>query len=147
MSSPTTPQIARRSTRIRAQIPIRLTSADPAFEFSEFCHTLVVNIDGCGVRLARPLEPGLPISLDQLPCGKTVRARVANCFPLGTQGRFWLIGIELEQAENVWCIQPLPADWAGDYQPAPAPEPEPRKSSSWPYSVFSVKGESHPGRK
>lgn len=146
-STATSQQAARRSTRIRAQIPIRITSADPAFELSEYCHTLVVNIDGCGVRLARPLDPGLPVSLGDLPCGKTVRARVANCFPLGTQGRYWLVGIALEQPENVWCIQPVPEDWSSDYKPAVAAEPPPKKSSQWPYSSFSSKGESHPGRK
>jgi hypothetical protein len=148
-STATSPQAIRRSTRIRAQIPIRIVSADPAFEFSEYCHTLMVNIDGCGVRLLRPLEPGLPLSIDELPCGKAVRARVANCFPLGTQGRYWLVGIALEQPENVWCISPVPEDWSNDYQPAAAaaPSPPPRKSAQWPYSSFSIKGESHPGRK
>jgi len=145
MSSPITPQVARRSTRIRAQIPIRVSSTDPAVAFSEYCHTLVVNLDGCGVRLGRPLDPGLPISLDHLPCGKTVPARVANCLALGTQGRYWLVGIELDQPENIWCIQPLPPDWAGDYKPAV--EAPAKKSGEWPYSVFSTKGESHPGRK
>jgi hypothetical protein len=148
MSSTATPkQAVRRSTRIRAQIPIRITSTAADFEFSEYCHTLVVNIDGCGVRLARPLEPGLPLSLEELPCGKTVSARVANCVPLGTQSRFWLVGIALEQPENVWCIQPMPEDWAKDYKPAVAAQPPPKKSSQWPYSSFSIKGESHPGRK
>ena len=148
MSSTATPQQnVRRSTRIRAQIPIRVTSADPAFELSEYCHTLVVNIDGCGVRLARPLDPGLPLLLDQLPCGKPVRARVANCISLGSQGRYWLVGIALEQPENVWCIQPMPEDWSTDYQPPVAAEPPPKKSGQWPYSSFSIKGESHPGRK
>jgi len=147
MSSTATPkESVRRSTRIRAQIPIRITSAAADFEFSEYCHTLVVNVDGCGVRLTRPLDPGLPLSLDELPCGKTVPARVANCIPLGTQGRYWLVGIELDQPENVWCIQPMPEDWSNDYKPAAAALP-PKKSNQWPYSSFSVKGESHPGRK
>jgi len=148
MGSTATPQQSvRRSTRIRAQIPIRVTSGDPAFEFSEYCHTLVINIDGCGVRLARPLDAGLPISLDQLPCGKTVRGRVASCVPLGTQGRYWLVGIALDLPENVWCIQPAPEDWASDYKPAVTAELPPKKSNQWPYSSFSTKGESHPGRK
>ncbi|MGA8154291.1 MAG: PilZ domain-containing protein [Terriglobales bacterium] len=148
MSSTATPQQAvRRSTRIRAQIPIRISSADPALDFSEYCHTLVVNIDGCGVRLGRPLDPGLPLSLDQLPCGKTVPARVANCIPLGTQGRFWLVGIVLDQPENVWCIQPAPEDWSSDFKPSVAVASPPKKTGQWPYSSFSNKGESHPGRK
>ena len=46
----------RRSTRIRAQIPLRITSLDPAVTFSEAGHTLVLNTQGCGVRLSRALE-------------------------------------------------------------------------------------------
>jgi len=147
MSSTATPdQAARRTSRVRAQIPIRITSVDSATEFTEYCHTLVVNIDGCGVRLARPLDPGLAVTLDQLPCGKTVQAHVANCAPIGTQGRYWLVGIALDRAENVWCIQPMPEDWAEDYQAASVTTTE-KKSGQWPYSQFSHRGESHPGRK
>src|ERR1700757_5497719 len=73
----------RRSTRIRAQIPLRVTSLDPAIQFSEQCHTLVVNTEGCGVRLSRPLEPGVPVRLEELPGGHIATALVANCVPLG----------------------------------------------------------------
>jgi len=79
MSSSDGPHAApRRSTRVRAQIPVRITSQDPAFEFSEACHTLVVNTEGCGVRLTRPLDAGLPVSVSDLPDGGSARARVAN---------------------------------------------------------------------
>ena len=138
---------ARRSTRIRTQIPIRVVSADPRFAFSEHCHTLMVNLEGCGIRLLRPLEPGLPVSLEDLPCGRSVPARVANCAPLGDQGRYWLVGIALEQPENVWCIQPAPPDWEGKAEAPPAPEEPAKKSAQWPYTLFSIQGEAHPGRK
>src|SRR5436190_341721 len=42
----------RRSTRIRAQIPLRVTSLDPAIQFSEQCHTLVVNTEGWSAAVA-----------------------------------------------------------------------------------------------
>src|SRR5579863_9484211 len=90
----------RRSTRIRAQIPFRLISLDPAFPFSEHCHTLVVNTEGCGVRTTQALEPDLPVSLADLPGGQSVSARVANCVPLGTEGKYWLVGLALEQKGN-----------------------------------------------
>ena len=140
-------EAARRSTRIRAQIPFRLTSQDPATPFSEHCHTLVVNTEGCGVRLSRPLEPGLPVLLDELPGATSASARVANCVPLGTGGNFWLVGIALEEPGNIWCIQPAPADWGNESKPAAASVPPPKKENEWPYSVFSSKGEAHPGRK
>ena len=85
-------EAVRRSTRIRAQIPFRLVSMDPAVPFSAQCYTLVVNTEGCGVRLTQPLEPGLPVLLDELPGGTKAAAHVANCVPLGTEGKYWLVG-------------------------------------------------------
>jgi hypothetical protein len=136
----------RRSTRIRAQIPFRLASLDPAVPFSEQCHTLVVNTEGCGVRLTQPLDPGLSVLLDELPGETSAPARVANCVPLGTEGKYWLVGIALEQPANIWCIQPAPANWEITASPAASVAP-PKKENEWPYSVFSSKGEAHPGRK
>lgn len=146
-SSATSFEAARRSTRIRAQIPFRLSSLDPAIPFSEHCHTLVVNTVGCGVRLSRPLEPGLAVLLDELPGSTSAPARVANCVPLGTGGNYWLVGIALEQPGNIWCIQPAPADWGTESAPIAAAVAPPKKENEWPYSVFSIKGEAHPGRK
>ncbi len=103
----------RRSTRIRAQILVRVTSLDPATPFSESGHTLVVNTQGCGVRLSRALEPGLAVSLDDLPAG-SVTARIANCVPLGSGGQWWMVGIALDEPGNVWGIHPTPADWGSD---------------------------------
>ena len=141
-------EAARRSTRIRAQIPFRLSSMDPAIPFSEQCHTLVVNTEGCGVRLNRPLEPGLSVLLDELPTGTSAPARVANCVPLGTEGKYWLVGLALEQPGNIWRIHPAPANWGEPKSNSIAASvPPPKKENEWPYSVFSSKGEAHPGRK
>ena len=101
----------QRSTRIRAQIPLRITSLDPAAQFSESCHTLVVNPNGCGVRLPRLLHLGVSVRLDELPGNISVTARVATCIPLGTENKYWLVGLALDQPGNVWCIHPAPADW------------------------------------
>ena len=143
------PETARRKTRIRAQIPLRVTSLDPATPFSESGHTLVLNTQGCGVRLSRPLEPGLAVSLDDLPGGKSVPARIANCVPLGTGGQWWMVGSALDEPGNVWGIRPAPADWG--------PEPpvasvavtatSPGKSGEWPFRQFSSRGEFHPGKR
>jgi len=140
-------EAARRSTRIRAQIPFRLTSLDPAIPFSDHCHTLVVNTEGCGVRLSRPLEPGLPVLLDELPGGISAPAVVANCVPLGSGGNYWLVGLALEQPANIWCIQPAPANWGSEPMAVAVAMAPPKKENEWPYSVFSSKGEAHPGRK
>jgi hypothetical protein len=137
----------RRSTRIRAQIPLRVTSLDPAIQFSEQCHTLVVNTEGCGVRLSRPLEAGVPVRLEELPGGHTATALVANCVPLGA--KFWIVGLALDEPGNIWGIHPAPANW--DEQPKPAapivPTPLAVKKGEWPFTQFSSRGEFHPGRK
>jgi hypothetical protein len=146
-SEPESFEAERRSTRIRAQIPFRLSSLDPAVPFSEQCHTLVVNTEGCGVRLGQPLEPGLPVLLDELPGGTSAPARVANCVPLGTEGKYWLVGLALDQPGNVWRIQPAPPNWGSEPNAMAAAVPLPKKTNEWPYSVFSSKGEAHPGRK
>jgi hypothetical protein len=134
-------EAARRSTRVRAHIPFRLVSLDPDFAFNEHCYTLVVNTEGCGVRTTQALEPGLAVLLDELPGGRSATARVANCVPLGSEGKYWLVGLALDQRGNVWCIQPAPVDW-GPQAPVAA-----KKKQEWPYSLFSSKGEAHPGRK
>ena len=141
----------RRSTRIRAQIPIRVTSLDSAAPFSESGHTLVVNTQGCGVRLSRALEPGLSVSLDELPAG-SVTARIANCVPLGTGGQWWMVGIALDEPGNVWGIHPTPADWGSDTAIAAAAgttgsASSPNKSGEWPFRQFSSRGEFHPGKR
>lgn len=145
--TPTIKKAPRRSTRIAAQIPVRVVSLDPSVECDEHCHTVVVNTEGCGVRLARELKPGLPLQLEELPGGHQARARVASCAPLGAEGKYWLVGIGLEHPGNVWCIAPAPEDWAAAPQPTPVAAPAVQKAGQWPYSNFTNKGESHPGRK
>jgi hypothetical protein len=143
---------ARRSTRIRAQILLRVTSLDPATPFSETGHTLVLNTQGCGVRLSCPLEPGMAVSLDDLPIGKSATARIANCVPLGTGSQWWMVGIALDEPGNVWGIHPAPADWGSETATAAAASatsaaPGAAKSGEWPFRQFSSRGEFHPGKR
>jgi len=142
-------EAARRSTRIRAQIPLRVTCLDAANPFSEAAHTLVINTQGCGVRLTRPLKPGTEVFLDELPTAKRATARVANCVPLGVGSKCWVVGIALDEPGNIWGIHPAPADWGSE--PAPVvtagTEATPAKSDKWPYRQFSNRGEFHPGRR
>jgi len=136
----------RRSTRLRAQIPLRISSLETAPHFAEHCHTVVINTDGCGIRLTRPLELGFRISLDELPGGTCSTGTVVSCVAIGGSGKLFLIGVALDEPGNIWCIHPAPADW--NSQPSlTAPVPLPVKPDEWPYSVFSSKGEAHPGRK
>ena len=147
-TAPKSQETARRSTRIRAQIPLRVTSLDPAVQFSELCHTIVVNTQGCGVRLPRKLEPGLQIRIDELPTGHIVSARVANAVALGSEGRFWLVGLALDEPGNIWGIRPAPADWGAEVVTGVAAVASTsQKPGEWPFSQFSNRGEFHPGRR
>ena len=137
-------------TRLRVEIPVRLTTLAPAPLFAEQSHTLVVNPQGCGVKLSKALEAGTRVLLDGLPGGAQATARVANCLPLGSDGKAYLLGLALENPGNVWGLQKTPADWVTEEiaPPVPvAPAEDPVKKKNWPYSMFSAKGEAHPGRK
>jgi len=137
----------RRTTRVRAQIPLRVTALDATSPFSESGHTLVVNTQGCGIRLTRPLKAGAEVFLDELPTGKRVTARVANCVPLGAGSKCWVVGVALDCPGNIWGIHPAPEDWGSENIPedvsASAGTVSSAKSSEWPYRQFSNRGESH----
>jgi hypothetical protein len=139
----------RRSTRIRAQIPLRVTALDATAPFSETCYTLVINSQGCGVRLSRSLKPGMEVFLDELPTGKRATARVANSVPLGSGSKCWVVGLALDQPGNIWGIHPAPQDWGSEaVVTGTAPtETTPAKAGEWPYRQFSNRGEFHPGRR
>jgi hypothetical protein len=101
----------RHGTRVRAQIPVRLTSLEPISTFSENCHTLMVNPQGCGVRFPRPLQPGSRVKVDQLPGGGSATARVACSLPPSNGSKFWIIGIGVDTPGNLWRLAPTPEDW------------------------------------
>jgi hypothetical protein len=139
------PQKERRQSRVRVEIAVRVTALPPAPAFTEDTHTLVVNPQGCGVKVSQALPIQTWVQLDGLPGGVGVRARVANCLPLGTGGKAFLVGMALETPGNVWGLSSPPADW-GEPEETGAPA-EADKKKNWPYSLFSSKGEAHPGRR
>src|SRR5215469_7059671 len=104
-----TPKATRRSTRLRVEIPVSVTSLDRMRPFAERCLVLVVSAQGCGFRSTRPLQLETPIMVSDLPGGNSVSARVASCVPLGNDG--FLIGAALYNAGNVWGIADPPDDW------------------------------------
>jgi hypothetical protein len=101
-------EAVRRGTRISCEIPLSLSSLDPAHPFSEPCLTLLVNPQGCAARFRRSLEIGAAVRLEGVPTGTTVTARVVNCIPIE---KFWLLGLALDEPSNVWGIQSPPEDW------------------------------------
>ena len=77
----------------------------------ERCILLVVSAQGCGFRSTRPVQLETPIMISDLPNSGTAMARVANCLPLGNDGKYFLIGAALYNAGNVWGIADPPEDW------------------------------------
>ena len=151
-----TPKAVRRSTRLRVEIPITVTSMDRHRPFAEKCMALVVSSQGCGFRSSRAIQLETPIMLSDLPGGGTVTARVANCVPLGNNSEYFLVGAALYTHGNVWGIPDPPADWdcAPQNNSAPAEgnsesaAPKPASSKgSWPYNMFPDKTETRPRKK
>ncbi len=157
-----TAKAIRRSTRLRVEIPVGVISLDRMRPFGEKCTLLVVSAQGCGFRSSEELQVETPLMLSGLPGGGSVTARVANCLPLGIDGKYFLIGASLYTHGNVWGIADPPEDWniAAKDDPTPvaansaanqvtkdALKPAAQKRQEWPYNLFSQGAEVHPGRK
>lgn len=148
-----TPKATRRSTRLRVEIPVAVTSMDRRHPFAAECVALVVSPQGCGFRTSQALPLETPVLLSNLPGGGSASARVANCLPLGTDGKYFLIGVALYNHGNVWGITDPPEDWncAPNTSAASASGADkaaaPKSKDAWPYNLFSGHGEAHPGRK
>jgi len=147
-----TPRTTRRSTRLRVEIPLTVTSLDRVHPFSAKCVALVVSPQGCGFRASQALPVETPVLLSDLPGGGSASAHVANCLPLGSDGKQFLIGVSLYNHGNVWGIADPPEDWNCVVSPA-APsanstkDAAPKGKGAWPYNLFSGHGEANLGRK
>ena len=145
------PKSMRRSTRLRVEIPVMVTSLDRKHPFAAECLALVVSPQGCGLRASQALPLETPVLLGELPGGATASARVASCLPLGKDGKYFLIGVSLYNHGNVWGIPNPPEDWNCASTPSSVSEgelPQAAKGNhAWPYNLFSGHTETHPGRK
>jgi hypothetical protein len=101
----------RRSTRLPLEVPVQITSLDPAFSFSERCNTTLVNAHGCGVVSPRALQMNLPVRLEIISAKRHTTAVVSEVVPLGGDPETWLVGLELQIPGNFWGIEYAPADW------------------------------------
>lgn len=153
-----TPKTMRRSTRLRVEIPVSVISLDRRRPFGDKCMVLIVSAQGCGFRSSEALQIETPIMLSGLPGGGSVTARVASCVPLGSDGKYFLIGAALYTHGNVWGIADPPEDWkiAALSTPAPSPATAGAPASaphlkvnkkSWPYNLLTESSRVRPGRK
>ncbi|HEX3740408.1 MAG TPA: hypothetical protein VHV29_11950 [Terriglobales bacterium] len=92
-------------------MPVILVSIDDGHPVSEAGITLLINPQGCALRIGQPIEVGRRVRLDGLPVKYEVTARVANCISFGKYEGFWLIGLALDEPGNVWGVENPPADW------------------------------------
>jgi hypothetical protein len=165
-----TAKTTRRSTRLRVQIPVTMTSLDRRHAFVAGCVALVVSPQGAGLEASQALPVETPVMLSGLPGGASASARVASCLPLGKDEKRFLIGISLYNPGNIWGIANPPEDWecaasgaasapasAGVTKPVPSKTAgvksaettagQPNCKGAWPYNIFSGNTEAHPGRK
>ncbi len=152
-----TPKSLRRSTRLRVQIPVTVTSMDRRHPFAAECVALVVSPQGCGLRTTQALPLETPVMLSNLPGVASASARVASCLPLGSDGKHYLIGLSLYNPGNIWGIANPPEDWnclppASDAPAASAASAASAAAATnrkdvWPYNVFSGHTEAQRGRK
>jgi hypothetical protein len=148
-----TPSTRRRSTRLRVEIPLNLTSMDRRHPLTASCTALVVSVQGCGIRALQALPLETPVLLSALPGGGSAAGRVASCRPIGANGEF-LIGVALYNPANVWGIANPPEDWQIQENFMPASQAAAAAVGAafsskrpWPYNVFSASGVSPAGRK
>jgi hypothetical protein len=111
----------RRSTRLPLEVPVLVTSLDPARPFSEQCNTTLVNAHGCGLITPREFGHGVQVRLEIVSAKRHTTARVAEVVPLGGDPETWLVGLELEVPGNFWGIEYAPSDWKIEESPSPAP--------------------------
>jgi hypothetical protein len=156
-----TPKAMRRSTRLRVEIPVSVISLDRMRPFADQCTLLIVSAQGCGFRSTRALQLETPIMISGLPGNGSVTARVANCLPLGSDGKYFLIGASLYTHGNVWGIANAPEDWSivAQNDPVALPANQNTKGSaaaasagnaqkkSWPYNLFTDGADAPLGRR
>ena len=100
---------ARRSTRLSLQIPVIVTSLDPACELRQECRTVVVNADGCGVIVRERLKDATPVLMNLVSNGASKKGRVVLAIPIESDS--WLLGVEFDCPGNFWEVENPPADW------------------------------------
>lgn len=101
----------RCGTRIPCAISTTLTSRDPFHPFSGPCLVVLINPQGCAVRVNRPVSVGAVVELGGLPARTRATARVVNCISLGEHEKLWLLGLALTEPGNVWGVSKPPDDW------------------------------------
>ncbi len=99
----------RRSTRVQAEISMRVRSLDPGFSFDSECKTLLVNAHGCGFQSTAQIPVGIALLFSIKD--RQATATVLNATSLGENSGLWVVGAKLHQSGNFWGLPSPPADW------------------------------------
>ena len=105
------PSVLRRSSRVKMNLPILVTSTEQQPSFSEVCETMMVNAHGCSLRAANKLEAGAPVHF-QTKDGNWTMAHIVDCQPLNHGQTSWMLGAKLDKPTNFWGLENYPEDWA-----------------------------------
>lgn len=109
MQSENLPTALRRSSRVPAELPIKVTTL-AGTPFSEVCKTLVVNAHGCALQTPVKFDAGIPLRFHSND-GRETTAHVVTCHPIGPDKRAWILGAKLDRPENFWRLSHCPEDW------------------------------------
>ena len=101
---------ARRSTRLSLQIPVVVTSLDPAWAFREECKTLFVSAHGCAIVVRERLRDDTPVMMKLVSNGASKTGRVVLAVPL-LESVSGLLGVEFDRPGTFWEVENPPADW------------------------------------
>jgi len=134
----------RRSTRIVQAVPITVAGADALGQpFKERTSTVMVSCHGCKyhskhyVPKHSVVELEIPRTEASLP-PRTVKGQVIWVQRPRTVRELFQIGIEFEQAGNVWGIAFPPDDWAAATEEAASVAPAPVAAAITPSVVQST---------
>jgi hypothetical protein len=103
-------QGGRRSTRLSLQIPVVITSLDPAYAFRKECKTVVVNANGCSVIVPQLLNNQTPVIVELVSNGASKNGHVVFAIPL-SENFSWLLGVEFDSPGRFWEVEHPPEDW------------------------------------
>ncbi|MGH9523656.1 MAG: hypothetical protein ACRD3E_14100, partial [Terriglobales bacterium] len=95
---------------MRAEIPVRVRSTDPAHPFDILTRTLIVNAQGCGLHVPNDLPIGVPVELAIED--RVVFGHILNSTAVDADKGAWVAGVQLDKPGNVWGLPNPPADWA-----------------------------------
>lgn len=104
----------RFGTRVQCEIEAILTNGDDRCSFREPCRIVLVNLNGCALKIYRAVDVGSGVILEDLPSAARMPGKVVTSISLGKHGKaYWLLGVAINTPGNVWGICNPPNDWVG----------------------------------